>query len=59
MVTKGEIMGGGNKLGGFIHYIHTTVCKTDNQQGPTLWHREISSIFCKTYMGKKNGYMYY
>ena len=23
---------------------HSTICKIDNQQGPTLWHRELQSV---------------
>ena len=34
MVTKGE--GWRDKLGVWHQDIHTAICKTDNQQGPTL-----------------------
>ena len=27
-------------------HTHTTIYKTDNQQGPTVQHRELDSIFC-------------
>ena len=33
--------------------INTTIYKIDNQQGPTVWHRELYSIFVITYKGKE------
>ena len=37
MVTKGErVTGGRDKLGVWNEHKHTTICKTDNQQGPTI-----------------------
>ena len=35
--------------------MHTTICKRDNQQGSTVWHRELYSIFCNKVYGKKSG----
>ena len=32
---------------------HTTICKTDNQQGPTVQHRELYSIFCDNLYEKR------
>ena len=32
-------------------HVHTTVFKIDNQQGPTVQHRELCSIFCNTLTG--------
>ena len=36
-----------DKLGVWNEQIHTTIYKTDNQQGPTVQHREPYSMFCK------------
>ena len=33
--------------------IHTTIHKRDKQQGPTIQHKELYSVSCKTYNGKK------
>ena len=45
MVTKGETLGGGDKSGAWDEHTHTTIYKIDNQQGPTVQHRELYSIF--------------
>ena len=45
MVTKGE-SSGRDKLGVWDEQIHTTVYKIDEQQGPTVYHRELYSISC-------------
>ena len=37
-----------DKLGVQDENIHTTVYKIDSQQGPTVQHRELNSIFCIT-----------
>ena len=37
---------GRDKLGGWDEQIHTTIYKIDNQQGHTVQHRELYSIFC-------------
>ena len=42
MVTKGE--GGSDKPGGWHYHIHITIYKTENQQKPTVQHRELHSI---------------
>ena len=37
MVTKGEMWGGGkHKSGAWDKHTHTTTCKIDNEQGPTV-----------------------
>ena len=46
VVTKGEIGWGRNKLGIWDQHIQTTKYKIGKQQGPTLQHRELSSITC-------------
>ena len=43
MVTKGE-RGWRDKLGVWDEHMHTTIYKIDNQQGPTVQHRELDSI---------------
>ena len=46
-VTKGERdMEWGDKSGAWDKQRHITICKTDNQQRPTVEHRGLSSIFC-------------
>ena len=47
--TYGYQKGGGerDKLGVWDENIHTTMFKIDNQQGPTVQHRELYSISCK------------
>ena len=37
---------GRDRLGVWDWHVHTTIFKIDNQQGPTLLHRECCSIFC-------------
>ena len=44
---------GRGKLGVWDEYIHTTVYKMDNQQGPTVEHEELYSIFCNNLYGKR------
>ena len=34
--------------------IHTTIYKTDKQQGPTVWHREPYLVFFKQLINEKN-----
>ena len=36
----------GDKLGAWNEHKHTTIYKIDNQQGPTVKHRELYSISC-------------
>ena len=38
--------GGRDKLEVWDQQIHTTIYKTGKQQGPTVQHRELYSIFC-------------
>ena len=37
---------GRDKLGVWDERMHTTVYKIDKQQGPTVQHRELYSVFC-------------
>ena len=46
-------MGGGDKLGVWDQQIHTTIYKIDKQEGPTVQHRELYSIFCDNLEGKR------
>ena len=41
-MVKGER---GDKSGAWDKQTHTTIYKIDNQQGPTVRHRELYSIF--------------
>ena len=44
-------MVGRDKSGAWDEYTHTTIYKRDNQQGPTVEHRELYSVFCN--LGKR------
>ena len=44
MVSKGEMWGQKEKLGGWDGHIHTTICKRDGSQRPTVSHKIIYSI---------------
>ena len=35
-------------------HVHTAIFKLDNQQGPTVYHRDLCSILCNKLNGKKN-----
>ena len=48
-----RLVGGRDKSGAWDEHIHTTVYKIDNQQGPTVEHRELYSIFCNNLNGKR------
>ena len=43
----------GDKLRAWGEHTQTTVYKTDNQQGPTIQHRELYSIVCNDLDGKR------
>ena len=34
-------------------HVHTAIFKLDNQQGPTVYHRDLCSILCNKLNGKK------
>ena len=55
-------MWGINQKSGMNAHTHITIYKIDNQQGPTVLHREIYSVFCdnlyKQRVLKKNEYRY-
>ena len=46
----------------FIYHIHTALFKIDQQQGPTVQHREVCSMLCGSLDGKavwgENGHVY-
>ena len=53
MVTKGETQKGGvNQKPGMNK--HTAIYKIDNQQGPTVQHGELYSIFCDNLYQKES-----
>ena len=33
-------------------YVHTAILEMDNQQGSTVWHRELCSVLCGTPDGR-------
>ena len=52
MVTKGETWWGAeNKLGACCWHAQSTIYKIDNQQEPSVQHREVHSIFCNNLCG--------
>ena len=53
MVTRGEGLGGGIDWTFGIGMYTLLYLKIDNQQGPTVQHREICSIFCNNLNGKR------
>ena len=44
MATKGEV---------WDKHVYTTIYKADNQQGPAVYHREITHYFTTSYKGKE------
>ena len=44
---------GRDKSGAWDEHTDTTIYKTDNQQGPTVQHRELYSIFCDNLYEKR------
>ena len=54
MVTKGGRAWGRGELGVCDYQIHIIICKKDNQQNPTVYHKKLYSISCVTY--KENKY---
>ena len=54
MLRKGERRRGISQEFGTNIYTLLTVYKTDNQQRPTVQHRELNSVFCNSYKGKES-----
>ena len=54
MVTGvgGAMVGGRDRLGVWDGSVPTAIFKIDNQQGPTVQHRELCSILCNKLNGK-------
>ena len=50
---QGGSVGGRDKLGVCDWHIHTSIFKIDNQQRPTVQHRERCSIFCNNLNQKR------
>ena len=46
-------MGGRESLGVWDGHVHTAIFKMDNQQGPTVWYRELCSMLCGSLDGKE------
>ena len=44
-ITWREVCGG-DRLGVWDWHVHTVIFKIDNQQRPTVYHRELCLIFC-------------
>ena len=43
---QGQKVGWKGRLGVWDGHVHTAVFNMDNQQGPTVWHRELFSVLC-------------
>ena len=56
MVTKGESCGRGINSG-FDISIYTTIYKIDDHEGPTVWQRELYTLFYTNYKRKKRIYV--
>ena len=57
------VVGGKDSLGVWDGHVHTAIFKMDHQQGPTVEHRELCSMFCdrldgKGVWGRKDTYVY-
>ena len=50
MVIKSERLG---EKGAWDEHIHTITCKINNQQRPTVWHRDLYSLFRNKLYGKR------
>lgn len=44
---------GGDESGVWGSHMHTTIYRTDNQQGPTILHRKLYSVPYKNWDGKE------
>ena len=44
---------GRDGLGVWVGHVHTAILKIDNQQEPTVYHRELCPIFCNNLNGKR------
>ena len=54
MVTYGKDLGERwNRMGVLDWHVHTATFKTENQQGLTVCHNELCSIFCNKLNGKR------
>ena len=45
-------MGGRDSYGVWDGHVHTAIFKMDNQQGPTVLHRELGSVLCASLDGR-------
>ena len=52
MVTRGRGGGGRDRLGVWGGHVHTILFKMVNEQGPTVEHRELCSMFCDSLDGR-------
>ena len=42
-----------DRLGVWDGHVHTAVFNMDNQQAPTVWHRELFSVLCDGLYGER------
>ena len=50
---QGRRVGGRDRLEVWDSHVHTAIFKIDNQQVPTVLHRELCSILCNKLNGKR------
>ena len=51
--VRGMVAGGRDRLAAWVWHIRMAVFKMDDQQGPTVQHRELGLIFCNCLSGKR------
>ena len=51
MVARGK--DGDEIVRGWDGHVYTAIVKIDNQQGPTVQHRKLYSMFCNNLAGKR------
>ena len=51
MITRGQWWVRDGRLGVWDGHVHTAIFKIDNQQGPTVEHRELSPIVSSSLKG--------
>ena len=52
MVAMGERLGGRDSCRVWDGHAHPAMSKMDNQQGPTVYHRELCSMLCGSLNGR-------
>ena len=61
MVTSAEQQGGKGSQGIWNGHVHIAIIKTDNQQGPAVWHRNSAQRYVTVWRGgesEEDGHVY-